>query len=852
MTLAKSFLGGAGGSNVTGTPGNAVIIDDDGVGTKDAGAPPGTAAVNSIFGRNGTVVATAGDYDASKITVDASGFDGNLANTDDTVQKVAQKLDDLVASGGGADLVGTGFGSDQRAAIQAKLDALPATGGRIVLNGQFRIDAPLTIPANAASATGEATFILEADGFCEIKAGGVQDFHIINFSGYAITQKLNFEVRGIRVIGQWDSFNAVGAPAGTVSITAASWAANVVTFTASGHGLTTGRMVNVKGVTPSAYNGDYIVTGVAGTQFSAALTSDPGTYTSGGTIGDIANSSYRGIKLDYANKVSVQDCWVDNVRGFGISIDKCTEGHVSGCTVTRNGKDGINVSNCVVTRIIDNTVYGCGDNGIASHSGVRTTGTIANSNGTIQTTSGSATVSITFPSSNSAVVGDALVITGSGVVGGLNMKGIWPIVTKPTGSTCTITHDLTATSTVGSGTPPGATFAFEIGSGWQENRQSVEVIGNKVENAFGIKCLGGPNVIVTDNQIKNVHGTGIHVGAEGSGGEGQIDVRSLTITGNQITDVIKKAYLSMSAPSDACILVDTRYDSVVLARIEGNILNCNRPKGSTTKPSDWMRGYTPPNGGPASPEHRWFSAGGWVDTTFSGEPTYQVIKGIEIRCKNGLDRNAIKVKNNIFGGLVANQAVRRYAPINGGTRVRPTIANASIANWETSLSGSYSLLNLDLAPAYGVGIRARKGAATSTQPTVTLECRFRKNDGIGVDGYVETSWGSGTAFATAQAVCSTDNTDTTTAITALPADAKRSMDVVPYGATSVNGNPFELISLELIVDHADNDSDYVVPVAQQIYDPTSLGVTLGFGVVPAATWATMTSGEKANRAWVVV
>lgn len=648
-----------------------------------------------------------------------------------------------------------------------------------MLKGQFRVDAPLTIPANAASATGEATFILEADGFCEIKAGGTQDFHIIDFSGYTIAQKINFTIRGIRLIGLWEE-QADGA----------------------------GK----------------------------------------------ANSAYRGIKIDYANRVSVENCWVDNVRGFGISIDKCTEGHVSGCTVTRNGKDGINVNNCVVTRVIDNTVYGCGDNGIASHSGVRTTGTIANSNGTIQTTSGSATVSITFPSANSAVVGDALVITGAGVVGGLNMKGIWPIVTKADSTHCTFTHDLTATATVGSGTPPGATFAFEIGSGWQENRQSVEIIGNKVENSFGIKCLGGPNVIIKANQIKTVHGTGIHVGAEGSGGEGQIDIRSLTIVGNQITDVIKKSYLGMAAPSDACILIDTRYDSVVSALIEMNILNCDRPKGSTTKPSDWMRGYTPPNGGPASPEHRWFSANGWVDTAFSGEPTYQVIKGIEIRCKNGLDRNAVKVKNNIFRGIVANQAVRRYAPINGGTRVRPSGITNTVTpiSWEALLSGSYVLSALDLAPAYGIGIRARKGAATATQPTVTIECRLRRNDGIGVDDYVETSWESGTAFATAQAVCSADNTDTTTAITALPADGKRSMDIVPFGYITGTANPFELISLELIVDHADNDSDYVLPVSQQIYDPEGIGVSLGFGIVSAATWAGMSSGEKAGRIWTVV
>ncbi len=229
------------------------------------------------------------------LTEKVTPVSGDLLLIEDSAAGNAKKkvqIGNLPGGGGGssADLVGTGFGSDQRAAIQAKLDALPATGGKVSLRGQFRVDAPLTIPANAASASGEATFILDADGHAEIKAGGTQNFHILNWSGSGIAQKLNFTIRGLRLIGLWEE-QADG----------------------------TGK----------------------------------------------ANGSYRGIKIDYANKVIVRDCWVDNSRGFSISIDKCTEGVVEGCTVTRSGKDGINVSNCVVTRIDGNTVYGCGDNGIA-------------------------------------------------------------------------------------------------------------------------------------------------------------------------------------------------------------------------------------------------------------------------------------------------------------------------------------------------------------------------------------------------------------------------------------------------------------------------------------------------------
>lgn len=45
------------------------------------------------------------DQDATEVSVDASGFDGNLTTSDDTVQEVAQALDDLTGAGGGLDNV---------------------------------------------------------------------------------------------------------------------------------------------------------------------------------------------------------------------------------------------------------------------------------------------------------------------------------------------------------------------------------------------------------------------------------------------------------------------------------------------------------------------------------------------------------------------------------------------------------------------------------------------------------------------------------------------------------------------------------------------------------------------------
>lgn len=74
----------------------------------------------------------------------------------------------------------------------------------------------------------------------------------------------------------------------TRTITAASWSGSVVTFTTSvAHAFTTDPVpieVTVKGMTPSGYNGTYIITGVPSTTtFTAVLASDPGTATVFGT-----------------------------------------------------------------------------------------------------------------------------------------------------------------------------------------------------------------------------------------------------------------------------------------------------------------------------------------------------------------------------------------------------------------------------------------------------------------------------------------------------------------------------------------------------------------------------------------
>lgn len=68
------------------------------------------------------------------------------------------------------------------------------------------------------------------------------------------------------------------------TVTGATWASNVatVTFNAN-HCWAVGDTVTIAGISPSGYNGTFVITAVTATTVSYALGSNPGSYSSGGT-----------------------------------------------------------------------------------------------------------------------------------------------------------------------------------------------------------------------------------------------------------------------------------------------------------------------------------------------------------------------------------------------------------------------------------------------------------------------------------------------------------------------------------------------------------------------------------------
>lgn len=110
--------------------------------------------------------------------------------------------------------------------------------------------------------------------------------------------------------------------AAATNISAASWSGGVASFTSTSHGLTTGDRVFIDGVLPRAYTSDMNniqqVTVTGANTFTIPMTSNPGTYTSGGTVAGVewyptTTSLNTTIRTE---RVPGSVCWVDPATGL--------------------------------------------------------------------------------------------------------------------------------------------------------------------------------------------------------------------------------------------------------------------------------------------------------------------------------------------------------------------------------------------------------------------------------------------------------------------------------------------------------------------------------------------------------
>ena len=85
-------------------------------------------------------------------------------------------------------------------------------------------------------------------------------------------------------------------PGTLYTISAASWTSSVSTYTIPTHTLVVGQLISVTAISPTGYNVALVpVTAISTYTFSVAQSSNPGTYTSGGTVQSNGVSAANGM-----------------------------------------------------------------------------------------------------------------------------------------------------------------------------------------------------------------------------------------------------------------------------------------------------------------------------------------------------------------------------------------------------------------------------------------------------------------------------------------------------------------------------------------------------------------------------
>lgn len=276
LTVAGGYSARTGGDTIANTNGFSLTIDQD---TRfGLGAPADTTTAGGSLGSITQTAASGGDIliDASKVwLIPYNTGSGTLTPT----------LAGVTISGATANTIGL-----YSAMTVAPVLTGVATGwlkvtnvsGSLPSSGTFTSDGFTYTITGAAirgwiEVTGEDGGTFTGNRLGKFQVTGA--WYEIGTTSGSRTTTYNVPNNGKQL---W--VPALWVQGATWTITAASWAAGVATFTATGHDMLVGQRVTVTGVTPSGYNVDDVyITDLTDNTFSVALVADPGTWTSGGT-----------------------------------------------------------------------------------------------------------------------------------------------------------------------------------------------------------------------------------------------------------------------------------------------------------------------------------------------------------------------------------------------------------------------------------------------------------------------------------------------------------------------------------------------------------------------------------------
>jgi len=136
-------------------------------------------------------------------------------------------------------------------------------------------------------------------------------------------------------------------------------------------------------------------------------------------------------------------------------------------------------------------------------------------------------------------------------------------------SGCTIRHcydDAVAVHCVHEDTNPAAKYGTVIS-------------GNQIEDSFGIKVLGGENIIISHNNIMRPKLYGVYLGKDSHYQEGLVPHRNVIIQGNLITDVIRREYLQVPHELNEGIVFVDSGRAIHGTLVVNNVITKSKPSG---------------------------------------------------------------------------------------------------------------------------------------------------------------------------------------------------------------------------------------------------------------------------------
>lgn len=181
-------------------------------------------------------------------------------------------------------------GSDGWSAVNSATVTLPTTAARTGPDGEFSAWI-VTRAAQANSVLRQMRSMRRpgrlAGNDLLLPVSHVGGWSLRRISGGPSTAEIRVHTPGgatlatqvVNITTSWQDFGILFTPAAPVRVSGLSWATNVLTVTATAHGLASGSTVRVSGCQPSTFDGDYTITGVATNTFTVALVGDPGTAT---------------------------------------------------------------------------------------------------------------------------------------------------------------------------------------------------------------------------------------------------------------------------------------------------------------------------------------------------------------------------------------------------------------------------------------------------------------------------------------------------------------------------------------------------------------------------------------------